>query len=90
MSVPNILISDADIAERCQGDPRFAESELKYNRELSALLPTEMISPNDIQCPNGRCQFFDGKQLLYRDDHHLSPFGSTVMIEKMKGLLPIP
>jgi peptidoglycan/LPS O-acetylase OafA/YrhL len=90
VSVPDILISDADIARRCQGDPRLAEIELKYNRELSALLPTEMISPNDIQCPNGSCQFFEGKRLLYRDDHHLSPFGSTVMIAKMKGLLPIP
>jgi peptidoglycan/LPS O-acetylase OafA/YrhL len=86
-AAPTYLVGDAWIATRCTGNPRVAAGELAYNEALQALLPT-FVSPNDVQCPNGVCQFFDGTRLLFRDDHHLSDAGAAVFMERLKPLLP--
>jgi len=37
----------------------------------------EELDPSKVLCKNkSRCQFMDGKNILYRDDNHLSVFGS--------------
>jgi peptidoglycan/LPS O-acetylase OafA/YrhL len=87
-AAPAYLVSDDWIETRCVGNPRVARNELAYNDEMQALMP-DFVSPNDVQCPDGVCQFFDDDaRLLFRDDHHLSTAGATLFMKRLKPQLP--
>ncbi|MBL8596933.1 MAG: acyltransferase [Devosia sp.] len=86
-TVPDYVISDAWRAARCVGQPRVARAELQYNDRLDELVP-EFLSVNDIQCPGGICQFFEDGHILFQDAQHLNGRGSTLMVSRLKPLLP--
>ena len=87
VSVPAWLIDERALKRRCAGDPREAERELRYNRRLARLVPA-LVPVHDVQCPAGRCQFFNKGRLLYRDAHHLNAYGSEVFVKRIKHRLP--
>ncbi|MBN9346704.1 MAG: acyltransferase [Devosia sp.] len=72
---------------RCVGQPRVARAEFQYNDRLDELVP-EFLSVNDIQCPGGICQFFEDGHILFQDAQHLNGRGSTLMVSRLKPLLP--
>jgi peptidoglycan/LPS O-acetylase OafA/YrhL len=86
-NVPGWLVSDDRVAERCQGDPKVAAEELAYNDRVAELVP-EFVSPNEVQCPGGACRYFEGRHVLYRDDHHLDIRGSEDFVAGLRDLLP--
>ncbi len=86
-AAPALVVSDAWIRARCAGNDRAATRELAYNDGMKALV-ANFVSPNDVQCPNGTCQFFDGTRLLFRDDHHLSSDGAILFMGRLEPLLP--
>ena len=86
-AVPEYVVSDEWRTTRCVGQPRLAKAELQYNDRLSELLPA-FVSVNDVQCPGGVCQFFEDGHILFQDDHHLNGRGSTLMVSRLKPLLP--
>ena len=67
--------------------PAVAAAELAYNDRLAAMVP-EFVSPNEMQCPDGACRFFDGARVLYRDDHHLNIAGSEAFVADLRDRLP--
>lgn len=84
---PGWLVSDAWIRQRCTNNARVAKRELAYNEEMAGLIPG-FVSPSEVQCPGGECQFFDGAKLLFRDDHHLSSAGSKLFMARLRPELP--
>ena len=86
-AVPVWLVSDADLARRCAGNPDDAKRELRYNRSLAKLLP-ELVRVHDVQCPQGRCRFTHKGKLLYRDSHHLNADGSKLFVRSIRDRLP--
>jgi len=88
IATPSYLIDDQRLEQRCVGDRKIASKELAYNRRLAELLPATIL-PDDIQCPNGQCNFFRDRKLLYRDSHHLSVYGSIKVMAEIRHLIPI-
>jgi peptidoglycan/LPS O-acetylase OafA/YrhL len=86
-AAPLLIVSDDWIKARCTGNERAAKRELTYNDGMQALIPA-FVSPNDIQCPDGGCRFYDGTRLLFRDDHHLSSDGAMLFMSELRPLLP--
>jgi peptidoglycan/LPS O-acetylase OafA/YrhL len=84
---PAYLVSDAWIDARCKPDDDTARRELAYNAKMSKLVP-DFISTNPVQCPGDACQFFEGRKLLFQDDHHLNELGSTLFVGRLRPLLP--
>ena len=87
-SVPALVIDDAHIRERCVGLATRAKYEMQYNIAMEGLVP-RFVNPNAIQCPDGTCRYFKDGKLLYRDDHHLSSFGSDILIRSIRDKLPM-
>lgn len=88
MSVPDWVLSDEHIRNRCVGDPEKMAEELAYNEKISGLVEG-FINTNDLHCPGGRCVFLDGSKVLFRDEHHLSSHGAIYFISRLKDRLPI-
>jgi peptidoglycan/LPS O-acetylase OafA/YrhL len=88
-NVPDWILPDEVLAERCEGDAATATREIAYNRDLSGLLGDDFIDPTAVQCAAGRCPYVEGSMPLYRDTHHLNIPGSILMIERLKSILPI-
>jgi peptidoglycan/LPS O-acetylase OafA/YrhL len=88
-NVPAWLLPDSVLDERCVPDGRMVERELRYSLRLSELMP-DVVDVRAVQCPDGTCVFSteDGRP-LFRDDHHLTPAGSTWLIERLRNVLPI-
>lgn len=84
---PSFLVSDAWRKARCVGVPNISRNEMAYNDRLSDLIP-DFVSVNDVQCPEGQCQFFEDDRILFRDDDHLNDRGSVLMVGRLKPLLP--
>lgn len=84
VQVPAYVISDDMLVSRCRGDAKAAAKELPYNVGMKRLI-SRFVEINDIQCPNGVCQFFEGPVPLFRDTHHLTIPGSVKFI----GELPL-
>jgi peptidoglycan/LPS O-acetylase OafA/YrhL len=97
-SVPDLFITDEMLSSLCKPDEKKINQELRYNIALEKMLE-KYIPVHKIQCPNNICGFFDTEQrVTYRDDHHLSPFGSifeirrvyTDIISKIEAFKDIP
>jgi peptidoglycan/LPS O-acetylase OafA/YrhL len=86
-TTPSFLVSDAWRKARCTGVPAVSRTEMNYNNRLGRLVPG-FVSINDLQCPDGECQFFDNGRILFRDDDHLNDRGSVLMLSRLKPLLP--
>ncbi|MEM7766068.1 MAG: acyltransferase family protein [Pseudomonadota bacterium] len=86
MAVPDYVMSDARLLERCRPDEVRVADELAYNRVKAAkLAPDRYIRVSDLQCPDGQCRFWtDDGELLYRDDDHLSIIGAITFIRELK------
>jgi len=84
-AVPDYVIGDALLRQRCRGDRATARKELAYNAELSGLV-APFVDVADIQCPDKRCRFFRKGQPLFRDDHHLSTTGSIYFVGRLRSL----
>lgn len=55
-----------------------------FNRRFSAKRAgAELIDPARLLCRNDRCLYMLGEQLLYRDNYHLSRFGSRYVVEQL-------
>ena len=87
VAVPHYFVSDLDIRRRCVGNIATVEQEQQYNQELAQGI-SQVILPDEIQCPDGVCMFLHNGKLLYRDHHHLSIIGSIYFIEQLKRRLP--
>jgi hypothetical protein len=62
---------------------------MQYSNRLSELMP-DVVDVGSVQCPGGICVFdTEDNRPLFRDDHHLTPAGSTWLIARLKGVLPI-
>lgn len=82
-AVPDFVLSDSFLLDMCKPNRRTVTRELEYNEMLEHLV-ANFIQVNDVQCPNGQCNFVDEFGVpLHRDSHHLSTYGSTVMIQKL-------
>ncbi len=88
-NAPDWLIPDSVLSERCGPDFRMVQREMQYSLRLSELMP-DLADVRSVQCPGGECVFVmeDGRP-LFRDDHHLTPVGSTWLIARLKNALPI-
>lgn len=82
-AVPDIVIADDLLAERCQGETEIAAEERAYNDALAQLIPN-FVPVNDVQCPDGVCRFFANGQPMFRDTHHLTAPGAIVLINDLK------
>ncbi|MBP7000979.1 acyltransferase family protein [Amaricoccus sp.] len=88
-SVPRALISDATLAERCQADPEIVREEMAYDAGMKKLLGDDYVLAANATCPDGKCRFFDGDVLLFRDEGHLSLAGSPEFVRAIGPLLPL-
>jgi len=50
-------------------------------RQLKDQMPIDIVTPDAILCNNGSCSVAIDNKLLYRDDDHLSTFGSEYISE---------
>jgi hypothetical protein len=89
LNVPAWLLPDDRLSARCTADPAVERVEVYYNRELAALLGSDLIDIEAVQCPNGDCIFIKDGELLFRDTHHLSINGAALFIDRLKPYLPI-
>lgn len=86
-AVPDFIFSDEHLRQICKADAKAVARELAYSAKL-AELSVNYISVHDIQCPEGRCRFFDDKgRVTFRDVHHLSPLGSIYEMSHVSPLL---
>ena len=84
-NAPAWLIPDSVLSERCSPDSRMVQREMQYSLRMSELMP-DVVDVRSIQCPRGECVFAtEDSQPLFRDDHHLTPVGSTWLIERLKN-----
>ena len=88
VNVPDWLITDMDIENRCTGSRSAASREMAFNQALAKLVPN-VIPINDLQCPGGVCKFFHRGRLLYRDSHHLNVEGSVLFTRLARSRLKI-
>ena len=86
-SVPDWLVSDAQVEARCTVDPATVAEDLAYNDKLAALMP-DLVELDEAQCPDGACRFFDKGEVLFRDDHHLTLDGSKLFVGEARDRLP--
>jgi hypothetical protein len=80
-AVPAIL-SDALIERRCIGDQASARQQEQENILFGRQLPKGFfVNMNEFFCGSGNCiAFADGKP-LFRDEHHLTIYGSEKFVE---------
>ena len=88
-NVPDWLLPDALLSAHCTADRATERKEVSYNRELAALLGSDFVDILPVQCPNGDCIFVTGGQVLFRDTHHLTTYGSALFVGRLKPYLPI-
>lgn len=86
-TAPAFVVGDEWMRERCAADPSMVRRDLAYNDEMDRL-SADFIAPDAVLCPDGVCDFFEDGRLLFRDDHHLSVYGSQQLVARMKPLLP--
>jgi hypothetical protein len=72
----------------CEPDKRQVLQELRYNKRFHKEFP-EAVMPDLFQCPGGECIFYAGGKPIHRDNHHLSIFGATEMVGRMKDHIPL-
>ena len=87
-SVP-MIFSDSWLQRRCVGDQAKAKMQEAENDKFGAQLPAGIfINMNDFFCGTGVCLAMKDGQPLFRDEHHLTLFGSEKFIEYavQKGL----
>ena len=86
-SVPEVLVSDAALDDRCRPDMSIVTAELAYERDLAGSLP-DYVSLAEVQCPDEACRFVKDGKLLFRDDHHLTLDASELFVEAILEKLP--
>jgi peptidoglycan/LPS O-acetylase OafA/YrhL len=87
-SVPNFFFSETNLSNRCSPDIEKIQEELVYEQAQSDA-SRYLLDVRPVQCPSGKCQYFEGPLPLYRDDHHLSWRGSQYFVAKLKPQLNI-
>lgn len=87
ISVPNIL-PDWLLSKRCKGDPKKQREIFILNAKLENNFSDNFINPNGVLCANeSNCLVIEGSNLIYRDKHHLTIFGSKKLINGIKDEL---
>ena len=85
IAVPS-TIPDWLISKRCKGDRKIQSRVFERNETLEATLSEYFTNPNDVLCINeDACPAVERSQLIYRDKHHLTVFGSRKLIDGVKG-----
>lgn len=79
---PSFCTVPADIVLKDQSTYRGFVNELR-----TANADVAFYDPAGILCPAGQCHLFDGGQLLYGDDNHLSIYGSERVANDMVAFL---
>ena len=86
-SVPDYLLDDDTVRERCTADEERTAADLAYNVQVAEQLQA-FVSPNEVQCPDGVCVFFPDGRLMFRDDSHLNIWGSEWLVDRLRSRLP--
>src|SRR5690606_8408320 len=87
MAVPDYLLTDGFLADRCKADQRAGELEIAYARVMSER-SNRYIPLHDAQCPDSGCRFVDDMgRALFRDTHHLSYKGAIHELGKAVPLI---
>jgi len=76
-----LLYSDERLTSRCVGEQVGAKALVAENQLLeTALPPGVFVNLDDFFCRSGKCVAFQNGKPLFRDDHHLTVFGSEQLI----------
>ena len=88
LNVPDWLLPKEALASRCVADPWVAKSELDYNHALAGLIQN-FVDPAEVQCPAGACTYVADGLALFRDTHHLAPYGSVRFLKQLRDKMPV-
>lgn len=87
VAVPAI-ISDAQLARRCKGNPTLSHTIVSRNTELSKRFPKNFVDLNGFFCTSPKsCYASRGTTLLFRDKHHLTVWGARMLLSHVQPRL---
>lgn len=87
LAVPG-TIPDSILLRRCSGDETIQREMFRLNDDVAEKMPGNFINPNVVLCPTGgTCPTIEEDGLIYRDKHHLTPYGSRKLIAGIEAPL---
>lgn len=85
IAVP-ITIPENLLSWRCKGDQEVQKEVFELNDELEKNLGNFFINTNNVLCKSSmNCISVEGSNLIYRDNHHLTLYGSNKLISGIRN-----
>lgn len=83
-----ILFSNELNKRRCGGKLEIIKKIIERNKSLKIKFPDNFIDISSFFCnAKNKCRWFDNKEPLFRDSHHLSVSGSIKLIRYYKDII---
>lgn len=87
ITVPEI-IPDWLLSLRCTGDQKTQKKIFLLNIELEKNISDNFLNPNEALCiDENNCHAVENSNLIYRDKHHLTLYGSVKLIDGVRNEL---